>query len=85
MHEIKPPKSRTVFLLTDQVDQVADTHQAFEALEHLVTPVGAQCSEKLELDRSQLGALLRTLNRSMRVDIETAQQLSCEMRQLKFI
>lgn len=71
-----------VFTLSDQISHIAETQQAFEAFEHLVTPYAADDSEKLDLDRSQLGALIRTLNRAMKQDLQAAKDLAKEAREL---
>lgn len=55
-----------LFEVSDAVEHLNDSHAAFEALEGLVTPVGAYDNEALQVSRSQLGALLRILNRDAR-------------------
>lgn len=75
------PIRHAVFLVSDQVEYLKDAHQAFEALEMLITPVMAQDSERLELERSQLGYLLRVLNRNMREQIAAAQELVSAARE----
>lgn len=49
---------------------VAENHQAYEVVEKLLTPDKEKDSEHLPISRVELGALLRTLNRAMRVDIQ---------------
>ena len=75
------PIRHAVFLVSDQVEYLKDAHQAFEALEMLITPVMAQDSERLELERSQLGCLLRVMNRNMREQIATTQELVSAARE----
>lgn len=75
------PIRHAVHAVSDQVEYLHDTHQAYEALEMLVTPVGAHDDQRLELDRSQLGCLLRVLNRRMRDDIRQAMCLVATARE----
>lgn len=56
----------------DAVMFVHDCHQAFEAIECLLTPIRASDSAEIDLDRSQIGALFRVLNEAMRTKIEKA-------------
>lgn len=58
----------------DGLDSIRDAQQAYEALEVLITPVMLQDSERLEVTRSQLGQLMRVINRSIREQIATTQQ-----------
>lgn len=61
---------------TDKVGFVADTHMAYEAVERLVTPTGLHDRQQLDVDRRELGALLRTLNKVMRDNLTEAEQAS---------
>lgn len=60
----------------DAVMFVHDCHQAFVAVEMLLTPVRSTNNAEMDLDRSQLGALFRVLNESMRIKIEEAVKAS---------
>lgn len=62
------------FKAVDMIGFVADTHKAYEAVEKLVTPAFTADSEILELQRSELGALLRTLNKAMREQVMVAEE-----------
>lgn len=75
------PIRHAVHAVSDQVEYLHDTHQAYEALELLVTPTGSGDRERLELDRTQLGCLLRVLNRRMRDDIKHARGLVATARE----
>jgi hypothetical protein len=67
--------------VSDQVEYIKDAQQAYEALEMLITPVLSHDCERLEITRSQLGYLLRTLNRAMREQIDTTQQHIAAVRE----
>lgn len=71
------PLHSAVLAVSDQVEYLHDTHQAYEALEKLVTPVSAHEGDRLEVPRGQLGSLLRVLNRGMREQIAKTQGLAC--------
>lgn len=58
------------FEAADAAGFVAENHQAYEALEKLLTPDPETDSETLPISRAELGALLRTLNRAMRADVQ---------------
>lgn len=58
----------------DGLASIRDAQQAYEALEVLITPVMLQDSERLEVTRSQLGQLMRVINRSIREQIATTEQ-----------
>ncbi len=60
----------------DAVMFVHDCHQAYVAIEMLLTPVRSTDNAEIDLDRSQLGALFRVLNESMRIKIEEATKAS---------
>lgn len=75
------PAHRALFNVSDQVEYLNDTHRAFEALEQLVTPIGAHDCQRLELERSDLGCLLRVLNRGMREQIEATMQIVAAARE----
>ena len=62
----------------DRIDQARDSQVAYEALEVLVTPGGANDRLALDVDRTQLGALLRALNRVMREDVGKAYELAAQ-------
>lgn len=65
----------SVFALTDQVEFLAQTYKAYEAVERLTTGERIGSSDALDLTRDDLGALFLVLNRSMRADIEKAGAL----------
>lgn len=69
------------FEAVDKVGFVADTHKAYEAVEKLVTPSRIADSEILDLDRSELGALLRTLNKAMREQVQAAEEAAIAAHQ----
>lgn len=69
------PARRALMDVSDAVEFLKDTQQAYEALEMLVTPYGCHDSEKLELKRSQLGCLLRVINKAMRDQLGSAMQM----------
>ena len=60
----------------DAVLFVHDCHQAYVAVEMLLTPVRSTDGAEMDLDRSQLGALFRVLNEAMRIKIEEAVKAS---------
>ena len=64
-----------LFEVSDAVEYLKDSHEAFEALEELVTPVGINDADRLEVGRSRLGCLLRVLNRDMREQIDSTMRL----------
>ena len=54
---------------SDGLESIKDAHQAYEALEMLITPVMRHDCETLEITRSQLGQLMRVINRAIREQI----------------
>lgn len=75
------PARHALFNVSDQVEYLNDTHRAFEALEQLVTPIGAHDCQRLELERADLGCLLRVLNRGMRQQIDATMQIVTAARE----
>lgn len=62
------------FVLSDQVEYLASTQKAYEAVERLVTPVMLTDDQRLDIDRTELSALLLVLNRAMRQDLEATME-----------
>ncbi len=78
---LRPPTPAVAVLTVhDHVGLVSDALRAYEALEMLITPAYAADSERLDLDRSQLGCLLRTVNRVMRQELGTLDQVTRDAR-----
>lgn len=73
-HRAAQQTRSAVLEASEGLDSIRDAHQAYEALEVLITPVMLHDSERLEVTRSQLGQLMRVINRSIREQIATTQQ-----------
>lgn len=66
--------------LPEQFGQLQEAHQAYETLEMLIAPCGAQDRDVLEVSRSQLATLMRALNRGMRQEIDAMEVFEMHTR-----
>lgn len=69
-HRAAADARSAVMEASDGLACIKDAHQAYEALEVLITPVMLHDCEQLEVTRSQLGQLMRVINRNIREQIE---------------
>lgn len=65
-----PTAAALALVAGDCSDSLTDTLNAFRALEHLTTPTGRGDSERLDLTRTEMGALLRVLNNDLARQID---------------
>ena len=68
--DITPSPALLTQRARDQLGYIADAQRAFEALERLITPLGAHDFETIDAGRTDFGHLLRILNAEMRIQIE---------------
>lgn len=73
-HRAAADARSAVMEASDGLECIKDAHQAYEALELLITPVMRHDCEQLEVTRSQLGQLMRVINRNIREQIEATSQ-----------
>ena len=69
-HAEPTAQQKLMYHAIDKAEDVATTQRAFEALERLITPCGELSVEALDVERSDLGALLRVLNTAMRAEVQ---------------
>ncbi len=72
--------SALAFQVCDSISCLEDTHRAYTALECLISPSGID-DGALQVERGDLGSLLRVMNEGMRQRIGDARQVVTVARQ----